>query len=309
MKAKYTNFFICTLILFFFLEIFDHTNLLLDTFINSSKLWFYNLIPTLFPFFIITDLLSNYGFINFITKIFGNFMNLFKLPKETAYAFFMAIFSGFPGNSKLIKEILDNNKVSPLNASKLLTFAHFANPLFIIGTIGTIFLEDKKLSLLILLCHYITNILLGLIFKNIIIDTEKKASSKKQEQQSFINVLLKSINNAIKSLFIIYGIIVLTSLFINIITINFPIPSFYKSIITGLIEMTQGIKLISQEIISKKIKACIITFFLSFGGISIHLQVMSILSNYKINYYLYLLARTLHATIASLLLYFILSFF
>lgn len=308
MKEKYTNFFICTIILFFLIEIFDHTNIIVETFQESSKLWFYTLLPTLLPFFIITDLLSNYGFINFLSKVFGKIMKVFNLNEECSYAFFMSIISGFPGNSKLIKELLDKKEIDEQDATKLLTFTHFSNPLFIIGTIGTILLNNKKLGFLILIIHYFTNIIIGILFRKIYI--KKIVSVKKtlkNSSNSFMKTLLKSIHNSINSLLIIYGIIIFTSLLINIITINLKLSLFFKSILTGLIELTQGLKLINDFPINITLKVTIMTFFLSFGGISIHMQIMSILNDYKINYYIYLLARILHASISSIIIYIILN--
>ena len=52
-------------------------------------------------------------------------------------------------------------------------------------------------------------------------------------------------------------------------------------------------------------KAVLITMFLSFGGISIHTQVMSILDGTGVKYMPYLVARLLHAAISGLIIYFI----
>ena len=303
MKAKYTNFIICSLILLFLIEIFDHTNLIITIFYESSKLWFYKLLPTLFPFFIITDLLSNYGFIQYISKILGKFMKIFKLNETSSYAFFMSIISGFPGNSKLIKELLDNNEIKKEEANKLLTFTHFSNPLFLIGTVGIIFLNNKKIALLILIIHYLTNIIVGLMFRNIYHINNKSNEIQKKKQLSFINILIKSINNTIKTMFLIYGIIIFTSLLTNIITINLNLSPFINAILTGLLEMTQGLQLVANLPLNLPIKVSLMTFFISFGGISIHIQIMGILSEYQINYYIYFLARIIHASIASLIIY------
>lgn len=309
MKGKYTNFIICSFLLLFLIEIFDHTKFIINVFYEASISWYKNLIPTLFPFFIITDLLSNYGFINFISKIFGQIMVIFKLPKKTSYALFMSMASGFPGNSKLIKELLETGEITSQEASKLLTFTHFSNPLFIIGTIGLIFLNNQKIGLLILIVHYLTNFITGFLFRNIYKETSVINKKKERTTIPFITVLLKSINNAVNTMFLIYGIIIFTSLLTNIITINLNLSSFQKSLLTSFLEITQGLKLIANEPLNISIKTSLITFFLSFGGISIHMQVMGILANYKINYYLYLLARIIHASIASLLVYFILQIF
>ena len=305
MKDKYVNLIICIITLYFFFEIFDHTNFLINTFFQAIKLWFDNLLPTLFPFFIITDILSYYGFMEYIAKLFGNIMKLFKLPKQTSYILFMSLFSGFPGNSKLIKELLDHQSLTINDANKLLTFTHFSNPLFIIGTVGTLYLHNQKLALIILLVHYLTNIIIGLLFRNIYPENTLNTQSLNREKIPFIKLLTNSINMAFANLIIILGIIIVFSLFVNIMTINLKISAFNKSILFSFLEITKGLQLITDLSISVSIKATLITFFLSFGGISIHLQVMSILKDYKINYYLYFISRIMHASISSIIIYLI----
>ena len=71
--------------------------------------------------------------------------------------------------------------------------------------------------------------------------------------------------------------------------------------------MTQGIYYIASSNINIILKASIITFFLSFGGISIHMQVFSILKDYKLKYSNYLLARIFHGLISFSLVYLVLS--
>ena len=44
---------------------------------------------------------------------------------------------------------------------------------------------------------------------------------------------------------------------------------------------------------------------LSFGGLSVHMQLIGILSKSRIKYFPYLTARILHATIASILFFFL----
>ena len=307
MKKKYHNLIICLITLFFFLEIFNYTDLVIKAIYEGSIIWFTNIVPTILPIFIITDILENYHITNYISKLLGKVMSLFKLPKETAYVFFMSIFSGFPGNSKFIKEMLDNHVINDMEATKLLTFTHFSNPLFIIGTIGIIFLENKLIGILILIVHYLTNVIVGLLFRNIYIVKETKYYKKERPTLSFINTLKKSILNTINTLFLIYGIIIFFFIITTIMNEIITLSPFHQAIMNGLIEMTQGLKLISQLNVNLIVKATMSTFLISFGGLSIHLQVMSILDNYKINYYIYFLARILHASLASIIIYIILS--
>ena len=68
------------------LVLFSNTNL------TSAKeglfLWANSVVPTLFPFFVATELLNNTNFIPMLGKYLNKFMRpIFKVPGEGAYAF------------------------------------------------------------------------------------------------------------------------------------------------------------------------------------------------------------------------------
>ena len=104
---------------------------------------------------------------------------------------------------------------------------------------------------------------------------------------------------------IITTFLVLSKLINNIIHLS----PLKQGIISGIIEMTQGVKYISMLEISSKLKATIIAALISFGGISIHLQIASILNDFKIKYKHYLLSRVIHACISGILVYIITSLY
>ena len=306
MKKKYFNYLICFLIIIFLIEIFKSSSLIINTIYKSTSIWYYNLVPTILPIYIIVDLLSNYNGFYYITKLFGNIISkLFKIKVETTYIFILSIISGFPSNSKYLKDLLDNNIININDVNKLLTFTHFSNPLFIIESIGTNFLHNKRIGIIILIIHYLSNIIIGLFYRNYYINLDKTITYK-SNNNSFVKVITNSIYKTIKILFLLFGIISFFMLITTILREKLP-NNYFINIICGLLEMTQGIYYISSSNINLVLKASIITFFISFGGISIHMQVFSILSDYKIKYSNYLLARILHGLISSSLVYLVLS--
>lgn len=306
MNKKKLNYLVCFLILIFLIEIFNYSNLVVNTIYNSSKIWFYNIVPTILPIYLIVDLFSNYNGFYYLTKIFGNILErIFKIKKETSYVFILSIISGFPSNSKYIKDLLDNKEINNKEADKLLTFTHFSNPLFIIESIGTSFLHNKKIGIIILIIHYFTNIIIGLFYRNYYVSINN-IKIKKKEKMRFVTCLTNSIYKTIKILFLLFGIISFFMLITTILREKLP-NNYFINIICGLLEMTQGIYYISSSNINLVLKASIITFLISFGGISIHMQVFSILNEYKLKYSNYLLARIFHALISSCLVYLVLN--
>ena len=309
MNKKYINMLITILLLIIFFEIFDHSNIVFNSIINSSKIWFYNIIPSIFPIYIMVDLLINYNILNLISYLFSPLMKyIFKMKKETAIIFLLSIISGFPSNSKYINSFLDNNIININEANKLLMFTHFSNPLFIINSIGINFLHNKKIGILILISHYITNIIIGFINKNYYVDYSNTGKIIENKKSSFITTLTYSIYNSIKILILLYGIITIFMIITSLINVNINLNPILNCIICGILEITNGIYYTSNLSIPLIYKACLITFFLSFGGFCIHMQVLSILNKYKINYFNYLKTRIIHGIVSTSIIFLILSF-
>ena len=307
MNRKYKNLLISLITLFFLIEFLIDSKNLITIFFNTITLCINNLLPSIFIFFLITDILNNYNFPVYLSKIFGKlFSKIYRLPKESSYILFMSMSSGIPSNAKLIKEQLDNKIINHFEADKLLTMTHFSNPLFIIYTVGINFFNNKKIGFIILISHFITNFIVGLLFRNIYhYESNNKIIISKPK--NFISLLKDSFINTSKILINVFGIIILFAIITTTLNKYLDLNSFSRVIINGLLEITTGLKYLSILNISKIKAAILATFFISFGGFSIHFQTMSILNKYKINYFIYLISRILHASISSLITYIILK--
>lgn len=249
--------------------------------------------------FVLSKILIEYDFVNSISKKSMNlFSKIFKINPTTFFIFIMAIFTGFPSSSKIALDLYNKKLINKDDINKIMLFSHFANPLFIIGTIGYTFLNNKKLGLLILVSHYFSNIIVGLLFRNKYPYSYSNNSYLINKNNSFGTILSNSISSSINTLFLILGTIILFSIISNI----FNFSPFISAVFNGLLEMCGGIKKVSLLNISLLSKALLSCFFLSFGGFSIHLQNFAILSELKINYKNYLFARILQGIISIVIL-------
>lgn len=321
MKKKITSVLILFILLFTEILILVNSDEVIKAVLFAISIWKENLFPTLFPFFLLSELLIHYGFIDFLGELLKKYMSkLFHLPGEASFVLIGSLVTGFPSSAKYTKELYDNKVISGEEGSYLLTFTHFSNPLFVIGTIGSILLKNQVVAIIILLCHIITNFIIAFLFRpkeNKYITSDKcsvrRSLSKMHykrlsHKDSFGAVLSNTIFNIMNTLFLLLGIIssflILTSLINNMFVLNEP----FKTILNGLLEMSQGVKYSAMLDSSLLIKASLITFIISFGGISVHAQIISIISDTKIEYKYFFIARLFHAIIASCLVYFILSF-
>ena len=125
------------------------------------------------------------------------------------------------------------------------------------------------------------------------------------KNQSLGIILKDAISKAINSLFLVAGtitmFIILTTLLSHILNLN----NILKLTIQSILELTMGLSYLSNLNLDDTIKVVISTAILSFSGLSIHLQVYSILENIK--YKNYLKGRILSTVLSSIIAFIIIK--
>jgi len=285
----------------------------------SFNLWKENIFPSLFPFFVISNVLVNIGFVEFLGSLLKNIMYiLFKIKGEASFVFFMGMLSGFPSSAKYIDELNKKGLLNESESNKLILFTFFSNPLFVINTIGIMFFKDIKIGIIILIAHYIGNIIIGILFRNYnaSLKDKKKIDIKKTlclfneniGKTKFFNTIFNAAIDSVKTLVSIFATITIFLILISIISNLFKFNTLENSIIYGIFEMTSGLRQLSILDIALTTKVFLSTFFISFGGLSIHAQIINILKNYNINYYRFLLVRIIHGIMSGAIALLILNY-
>ena len=279
---------------------------------NGLILWSTKVLPSLFPFFIATELLCRTTFAHILGKILNKPIKaIFNLPGESTLAILLGIISGYPVGAKVVCNLKKNKAISKIEAERLIAFTNNSGPLFIIGTVGIAMLNNKKIGIILLISHILSAILVGYCFRfwkrdKLDINFKEICFSSNLVPIKLSNIgeiIGESIKNAIFSLLSIGGYIVLFSVILSILSAsgiintvslflyNFEIPTeFSNACISSFIEITNGLNLLSIVYSNYPIiSILLISFFLGFGGFCVLLQVYSIIAkeNISIKPYLY----------------------
>lgn len=279
---------------------------------NGLALWATKVLPTLFPFFIATELLCKTNFTYILGKLFNKFMRpLFNVPGEASIALILGTISGYPIGAKIVCNLKKEKIISKIEAERLIAYTNNSGPLFILGTVGVALLSNKTIGILLLTSHILSALLVGYCFKfwkkdkfDINFREMKFNSNQTLLKISDIGELLgNSVKSSISSILSIGGFVVLFSVIlsilkssgfisiINSIFLAFGISNeISTSIFTGIIELTNGINLSTSLYSTLPLFSLLITsFLLGFGGISVLLQVYSIIvkENISIKPYFY----------------------
>ncbi len=316
------------------LVIFSKTNLSAAS--NGLTLWATCVAPSLFPFFVITNLLSYTKVVTILGRILDKFMKpLFNVSGIGSFAFIMGLISGYPVGAKIIADFREKNLVTKEEGERLLAFTNNSGPLFILSSVGISLFGDTKTGLLLLCTHVLSCITVGIIlgrFSNKSINEFNYQSNNSIVQNNNVSlknlgeVLGNSINNAISTILLIGGFVVIFSVIISILNSTYaldflssflnPILSllgfdlnFSKPLLSGIIELTNGVKSVSTihiKAISQNIVLC--AFLLGFGGFSVLLQVFSIVAKTDLSMKKYFWGKLLQGIIASIYTFLALKF-
>ena len=299
MKKKYQELFAVLIILFLYLGIFINPSLIIESGISSINIFKTKLFPSIFPFFVLASLLLELGIATKISnKLNPIFKRLFHVEGNSSFIILVSIISGFPSGSKYVVESYKNKTIDKTTANYLLTFTHFANPLFILGTCGLI-LNSLSLAYKILIIQIISNLILGIILRPKEIISSKKINN--YQNKSFLEALPKTINDAIKLLLFMLGSITFFMFFSKLLTTSLSLNSFFETIITGILDMTSGISLVTSIDTTNYIRGLLILTFITFGSFSVHLQVLNNIKEEDLEYKYFFFGRIIETSIALLL--------
>ncbi len=294
-KYKYI---LLSIILFIFIKNID---IVISSSYEASILFFDKIFVSIFPFIILIDVLLFFNYQEFLKKIFGKILSkIFNIDENISIIFILSILTGTPTNSIYIKEMLDNNQIDINTANKILLFSYFQSIPFVIGTIGVKLYNSLKIGIIIWIFILLNNILIGLYTRNYNA-TIKQIIYKKKNKISLLNTIKESILKGINTSYDIIGNLIIFTIIINLIKKYIIINPIILSILSGLLEITNGVNQIYLLNLDLTIKISLTIFILSFSGLSIIFQTFSILSNYKIDIKRILITRLVFSIITTIL--------
>lgn len=272
-----------SLILTLFLIVFVlNLDIVINSTLSASHLFITKVFVSIFPFIILSDILYYFNYDLFLKKIFGNIISkLFNVSKNASIIYILSILTSHPGNAIYIKGMLDNKTIDEEDATKILRATYFPSIAFVIGSIGIGIYHDIKIGIILYLITFLNNILIGVFLrgKRKCNDIEYVKENKLTLQETLSNSISKGINTS----YIILGNIIIFTILVNLLNHYLNINSTVLAIISGMLEMTNGIFMIGNLNINLTYKVILTSFILNFSGLSIIFQTSSILSKYKIN--------------------------
>lgn len=278
------------------------------------------IIPSLFPFLILSALVVELGVAARLGRALGPVMSpLFRVNGACASAVALGFIGGYPVGARTAIGLYQKGLCSRTEAQRLLAFCNNSGPAFILGVVGTGVFADSRVGLLLYLIHALASLCVGLIFR-FYGGRERTSSSSAHPSIGavrFSSALTASVSSALKSTLGICSFVVFFSVVISLLT-QFGILSALASglttllspfgmtevwarrLLTGILEISSGVwSLSGQGALAGRLSMA--AFLLGWAGISVHCQVLSFLTESGLSMNTYLAGKVLHALFSAAL--------
>jgi sporulation integral membrane protein YlbJ len=311
------NYIICFLITIFIIIFVINLKSSIEAAINGAKLVVSAILPTIFPFSVICNLLICYDGITLYSKILGPLIcKPLGLSKNSSFPIVASFICGYPLGAKYSSDIYNLGYIHKDEYERLLNIASNAGPIFILGSVGIAMLNNIKYGYILLIANYLSSLIIGFLTKKSY--TNHKTQTNKDlifKESNFGTNLKNSIESAINTTLNVSAFVIIFSVIISVIKsttsisaafnfleslINLPSGIIYN-LLLGSIEFTNGAKLISEINLAISLKLSIISFILCFSSLSVIAQVTSIIGKDNPNLKRYISLKFLQGVIGFII--------
>lgn len=295
------------------------------------NLWYTTVLPALFPFFVVAELLVSLRFVHLLGLWLEPVMRpLFNLPGSSSLVVVMGFTSGFPVGALLTRQLYEQNLLNDSEAERLVSFTNNCSPLFIIGAVGVGMFGSPTIGYWLAAGHYLSNLIVGLGLKYFrsgrtvltAINTSPIFPDP-SDMDSVGKILGRSIHHAINNILAVGGFIVVFAVLTRMLSawgvidfiaarlvnifagLNLTYPLAY-GLCMGFFEITLGSQATAASTVTNFLPSLlVVSIILAFSGLSIIAQVMSILDGIPVRFWFYIRARIIQILLSTTIVCFI----
>jgi len=251
--------------------------------------WASNMVPTLFPFMMLSSIMIYCGLDKTLTDIIGPILKpVFRCSTNAVYAILMGFLCGFPMGAKVTCELYHNRRINEKEANLLLGFCNNIGPAYFLGIISPILYACGYQNILPFLAGlYLIPFLYGVILFRTVSSARDTLESAPLSALKPIEAIRKACIDNTQSIILLGGYVT----FINslrALLVPLPLSSSSKAVLGSLIEINSGIREIYLSALTDNCKIFFIMLALSFSSISCFIQAAGFILRENLSFRLYI---------------------
>lgn len=253
------------------------------------------IIPSLFPFFVLSGLLARLGLPETLGRLLAPAAKrLFHVSGAGATALLLGLTGGYPMGAACVGELMREGTVSPEEGRRLLVFCNNSGPAFLVGTIGVGVFGSSAIGLRLYAVHALAAVCTGLLLRGKL-QPIGQAPRQRAPALPFSAALTESVRQAAAALLNVCGFVVCFSVFTGLLEANgffdalLPLlshlvplePTALRALLCGFFELGSGVgalRGLAPTVLHQALAAALV----GWGGLSVLFQSLAVLGDLPI---------------------------
>ena len=277
------------------------------------------IIPSLFPFFVLSSLVVELGLAAYLGRLLeGVMLPLFRVNGACASAFALGFVGGYPVGARTAISLYEKGLCTKTEAERLLAFCNKSGPAFILGVVGAGIFSSSRVGLMLYLAHALASVCVGVLFRFYRAGEAGGGRPVRSHpiQTACVPVALtQSVKSSFLSTLNICAFVVFFTVVIRLLDLSGLLPGladllgrplaflgfdqlWARRLLTGLIELSSGVWTLSGAP-GLAGRVSMAAFMLGWAGLSVHCQVLSFIGGSGLNLRTYLMGKLLHGGISA----------
>lgn len=269
------------------------------------------IVPSLFPFFVLSGMVVELGMANYLGRLLRGVMwPLFRVNGTGAVALVLGLVGGYPVGARTAIELYQTGQCSRTQTERLLAFCNNSGPAFILGVVGAGVLGSSRAGLVLYLVHIAASLCVGLLFRFYGAAGEEARSPTVNTVRTvrFSAAFTGSVRSALTGVLNICAFVVTFAVLIRLLAETGVLEGAArllsvlgmdagqaKQLLSGLLEVSSGVAQLEGEG-----RVTLAAFMLGWAGLSVHCQVLCFLADSGLRAGTYLVGKALHGVLSAL---------
>lgn len=249
------------------------------------------IIPSLFPFFVLSDMMRQAGLPAALGRRAAPYMSrVFGVSGAGAATFVLGITGGYPLGASVIAGLVRDGEVSREEGERLLCFCNASGPAFIVGAAGGGVFGGAGPGLLLYAAHILASATVGILLarghKGGAVAKPRLAAPEPRRTGMFP----AAVTSSVKAVLTVCGFVVTFTVIVDtlealgifsLLAGELALSSnlglrFSRALLTGLLELGGGIGAM-QGLALTPLNLALASFIIGWGGLSVHFQTAAVI--------------------------------
>lgn len=264
-----------------------------------------SVVPSLFPFMVLSGLLVRFGGTALISRLFSRVCGFFfGIYGEGSVVPVLGAVCGFPTGAFTAYNLYSSGKIGKNELERVLAFSNNPSPAFLISAVGISLFSSARFGTILYVSQLSAAFCVGVIF-NVIFHTKKSENPNpvpnSEQSVRASAVFTETVGSSASAMINVCAFVLVFSALSGVLSVIFEkigAGQTAKTVISGIFEMTCA-SAEAAKIIPREKGMVLAALVCGFSGFSVHFQIMSLCPSDDISFRPYFLAKIFQGTLSA----------